>query len=61
MSIIQQGKKYLGLARDAKMAVEEALSIESQHPRGFGGHRHEGSRHPLLTLPLPTGYRKVKR
>lgn len=60
MTIIQEGPKALHLLRDAKEAVELAQGIESQHDRHFGGHLH-GSRHPLLTLPLPRGYRRVKR
>lgn len=58
MSIIQQGPKSLGLLFDAKEAVELAQSIEARHDRHHGGHKHEGSTHPLLSLPLPRGWRK---
>lgn len=51
----------LTLLFEARNAVEEAIGIESRHPRHFGGHKHQGGRHPLLTLPLPNGYRRVKR
>ena len=61
MALIQQGPKSLGLVFEARMAVEEAQAIESMHGRTFGGHRHEGSKHPLLQLPLPYFFQEVSK
>jgi hypothetical protein len=60
MATVQQGKKNLSIVHQAKEAVELAQGIESG--RNFGGHRHGGGkRRGLLRLPLPQGYRRVKR